>query len=217
MIYAIGDIHGRYDLFDQALSAIAEHASGRASQLVFLGDYIDRGGQSREVVERLMELEREGDVICLKGNHEQLAVHAHYFDAWDQWLGSGGEETLVSFGGAIPAMHLEWLDGLRHHHTVGYRHFVHAGVDPARLAEPAAPDCMWIRERFLKAPPEWFAPWHIVHGHTPIWNEKPVASEPELKTHRTNLDTGAYDTGVLAVGVFSGDRGGPDDVLFVRT
>lgn len=202
-------------MLDLALAAVEHHAAGRASKLVFLGDYIDRGDDSRGVVERLMALQREKGAICLKGNHEQLAVQAHYFDCWEHWLDAGGEETLISYAGPMPADHLAWLDGLPHHFTDGLRHFVHAGLDPDHPERFDGPECLWVRERFLQAPAASFHPWHIVHGHTPEWSGKPIASMPEVMAHRTNLDTGAYWTGTLAIGVFAGDRGGPNEVILV--
>src|SRR5882762_2760652 len=110
-IYAIGDIHGRYDLMQKALREIARD-SGDAATVVFLGDYIDRGPQSREVVERLMRgPERAGDRwICLKGNHEQMACDGQEPGSrqW-LWLDNGGDATLDSFGGEMPAAVLAWI------------------------------------------------------------------------------------------------------------
>lgn len=215
MIYAFGDIHGRYDLLVRALDAVSAHAGDRERTLIFLGDYIDRGPESRRVVEKLIDLEKSSGAICLLGNHEQLAVRAHYFDTWDGWLENGGQSTLDSYGGSIPDTHIEWMDRLRPFHTVGARHFVHAGVNPNAPEAPSLPDCIWIRSAFLSAPEIKFGQWHIVHGHSPVWEGKPVGSKPEILHHRTNLDTHAYKSGILAVGVFEGEQGGPSEVLMI--
>jgi serine/threonine protein phosphatase 1 len=213
--YAVGDIHGRFDLLEKALAAVDSHAAGRPHRLVFLGDYIDRGPESRRVVERLIILTDAGTAICLKGNHEQMAVRAAFLGEADQWLGNGGQETLQSYGGSIPLAHVEWMDARPLVHREGRRLFVHAGVLPGADGDPEEDVALWIRERFLRASAEEFGDVHIVHGHTPSWAGKPIPSFPERLAHRTNLDTGAYFTGVLSVGVFVADRAGPAEILTV--
>lgn len=215
--YAAGDIHGRFDLLEKALAVIDRHAAGRPHQLIFVGDYIDRGPDSRSVVERLIALTESGRAVCLKGNHEQMAVRAAFFGGADHWFGNGGEETLRSYGGSIPLAHIEWMDALPLVHREGRRLFVHAGMLPGADGDPDEEVALWIRERFLLAPPEAFGTVHIVHGHTPSWAGKPLPEVPERLAHRTNLDTGAIFTGVLSVGVFAADEpGGPKEVLAVK-
>lgn len=225
LTYAIGDIHGRLDLLERAEAAIARHAAGRLCQVVCLGDYVDRGPRSREVVETLMVRRARAGWICLKGNHEDMMVEAASSGDVARWVGdgNGGEATLASYGGlaAVPDAHLAWLANLPllHHQpgAGGGRLFVHAGVRPGvPLAEQDAHTLMWIRDLFLAAPAEAL-PCHVVHGHTPCWRGKPAPSLPERLPHRTNLDTGACWTGVLSVGVFAeGEDGGPGEVLAVR-
>jgi serine/threonine protein phosphatase 1 len=210
-IYAVGDIHGRLDLLRLAVERIEAHAGGRPKHLLFLGDYVDRGPDSRGVVELVMALEQAGEATCLKGNHENmmaLAVRDRGV-AVARWLDMGGDATLRSYGlkprgPASPLLeaHAEWMAGLPLVARDRHRIYVHAGLVPGRPAErQSARTCLWIRERFLEAAAEDL-PGHVVHGHTPVWQGKPDLSRPELLAHRTNLDTGAYRTGVLTVAVF---------------
>jgi serine/threonine protein phosphatase 1 len=218
-VYAIGDIHGRLDLFEAALSAIA--ARGGRRRVVCLGDYVDRGPQSAQLIGRLMALSGP-DFICLKGNHEAMmieALDAPRGRAMEAWRFNGGDATLDTYGGAerVPASHRAWLEALDLWWSDDHRYYVHAGVEPGLpMAAQDEAVLLWIRDRFLLASGETL-PGHIVHGHTPRWRGKPEPSVPELLPQRTNLDTGAWLTGVLSVGVFDPDRaGGPLEVLAIR-
>lgn len=220
--YAVGDIHGRLDLLHAAVEAIAGHVCDREFRVVFLGDYVDRGPESRGVIEYLIALQQRWPVLCLKGNHEDLMLRAltNPPGNWSRWLDNGGGATLASYGGsedepdAVPAEHLAWLSGLPL--TTGDRHriFVHAGLLPGvRPDKQNEQICLWVREPFLTARAESFDA-HIVHGHTPVWAGKPDPAAPELLPHRTNLDTGAFATGRLTVGVFEAAKpGGPLQVI----
>ena len=224
LVYAVGDVHGRLDLLLPALERIEAHAAGRPSTLVFLGDYVDRGHDSRGVVEHLRGLqERRDRVICLKGNHEDLMVRGVRGRGMmlGRWLDNGGLQALRSYGAAgagdlrlVPEEHLEWMERLPLMARDRHRLYVHAGLYPGRAPERQKDKtCLWIRERFLEAPAEAL-PAHVVHGHTPEWAGKRQAAEPELLPHRTNLDTGAYYTDVLTVAVFEAARpGGPLELL----
>jgi serine/threonine protein phosphatase 1 len=225
-VYAIGDVHGCLDLVEQAVAAIGRHAAGHAGTVVLLGDYVDRGPDSRGVVEFLMRL--PAGFTCLKGNHEFMLVSAYRNREpamVDRWLRDGGDETLRSYGwpggepdlSFIPEAHVEWMDALPLLVLDDHRVYVHAGlvpgIKPHRQPEAA---CLWIRERFLLAGAEDL-PAHVVHGHTPQWYGKPDLARPERLPHRTNLDTGAHATGVLSVGVFDADQPGPPvEVLAIR-
>jgi len=203
-IYAIGDIHGRYDLLQKALREI-ERDSADAATVVFLGDYIDRGPQSRAVVERLMRgPRRAGDRwICLKGNHEQMACDAQEPGARRAlWLDNGGEATLDSFDGTMPGAVLAWFSALPLRHETEHHFFVHAGIAPGvPLDRQDAETMLWIRHRFLDDLRDHGK--HIVHGHTP-------SAFAELKPNRTNLDSMAFHTGRLSVGRFDPQvRSGP--------
>jgi serine/threonine protein phosphatase 1 len=222
LVYAIGDIHGRLDLFEAALRAIEAYDGAAERQVVCLGDYVDRGPQSGPLVERLMGLCGPG-FVCLMGNHETMMLEAlrgpiRRGEAF--WLGNGGAETLQSYGGrrSVPAAHLDWLERLPLWWSDAYRYYVHAGLEPGLPIEAQdAQALLWIRDRFLLAGPGDL-PRHVVHGHTPRWRGKPDPSLPEVLPQRTNLDTGAWMTGVLSVGVFDADRpGGPLEILPIRS
>lgn len=228
--YAIGDIHGRADLLDLVIEAVRRDSRDRRrpARMVFLGDYVDRGPDSRKVVETLMSLERPESCICLMGNHEALMVEALTHarrGAYARWCANGGRETLASYGVtggedpdlAIPADHVRWLSNLPLIAEDPYRIYVHAGLSPGKaLEDQSEAACLWIREKFLRAPAREFDR-HVVHGHTPIWEHKPAADQPELLDHRTNLDTAAFASGVLSVGVFDEALpGGPIEVLSLR-
>ena len=230
LIYAVGDVHGSYDLVRRAIEKVAAHARGRSYDLIFLGDYIDRGPDSCKTVSLLSSLSSRLSIVCLKGNHEQMLEDFERTRGEEDflfWFDNGGEETLRSYGVtslddnpliAIPLPHRSWLYG-RPIYLESVAHiFVHAGIVPKRLLiDQKRSDLLWIRRRFLEAQPSAFAERrHVVHGHTPIWAGKPEPAVPELLPHRTNLDTGAYDTGVLTVGVFvTGQWGGPVDLLSI--
>ena len=217
-IYAIGDIHGRYDLLQKALQEIARDSPDAANPganpgatIVFLGDYIDRGPQSREVVSCLMRgPRRDGDRwICLKGNHEQMAWDAHQPGGNRHfWLDNGGDATLDSFDGTMPAGVLAWFRDLPLSHGTEQHFFVHAGIMPGVPLEAQDDETlMWIRHRFLDDGRDHGK--HIVHGHTPSYFA-------ELKPNRTNLDSMAFQTGRLSVGRFDrGVKSGPTRLIEV--
>jgi serine/threonine protein phosphatase 1 len=119
---------------------------------------------------------------------------------------------------AIPGTHLAWMDALPIIAFDPHRVYVHAGLMPdVSMNDQDETACLWIREKFLRAKADRFPDRkHIVHGHTPSWVGKPDPSKPELLPHRTNLDTGAYATGVLTVGVFDmAEPGGPVDTIAI--
>ena len=226
--YAVGDIHGCSDLLRSALAAIARHARGRLYELVFLGDYIDRGVDSCAAVACLMQPRNEGRVICLKGNHEEMLLrHLDGSRRLGQlWMRTGGAETLRSYdlddqraesASQLPKSHVDWMRRRPTIYSTGDRIFVHAGIDPRTSLDAQGPqEHLWIRDRFLTADPDVFRERrHVVHGHTPVWAGKPKMEAPELLSHRTNLDTGAFATAVLAVGVFEAGTGGPVDLIMV--
>lgn len=229
-VYATGDIHGRRDLLDRLLETIGVDISASAvpapePRLIFLGDYIDRGTESRQVIERLIEGQTAHGWICLKGNHESLMLDA--LDGardFDLWLANGGVETLFSYGIAardflpagrfdalrmamresIPPAHLAFLRELPTSRRIGGYFFCHAGVRPGvPLERQSEDDLLWIRDVFIDSRDDHGA--RIVHGHTP-------AMEPEVRLNRINVDTGAYLTNRLSCAVLEGT-----DVRFLRT
>ena len=221
-VYAIGDIHGRYDLLDGLLRRIEadEAARGGRGRLIFLGDYVDRGPQSAAVVERLIALKNERpDTRFLQGNHEEVFLSALTGDlkALRFFNRIGGEETILSYGvgrdayeradfndlsrllcAAVPKSHRNFLSDLEDMVVVGDYVFVHAGIRPGvPLDEQRSSDLRWIREEFIRSvsPQEKV----VVHGHT---IEADVVDEP----HRIGLDTGAYCYGTLTAMGFEGQE-----------
>jgi serine/threonine protein phosphatase 1 len=229
LIFAIGDIHGRLDLTTAALEAVHARAKDAESfRVIFLGDYIDRGPESRGVVELMMRLSKDHRYVCLKGNHEAMMVQCltgGTTDDFARWMDNGGRQTLDSYGAAdwdaalaaVPVPHIRWMSGLPLTSGDGHRIYVHAGLAPATPFERQTEGtCLWIRERFLRAPAHQFEA-HVVHGHTPHWGGKPDSAEPELRPHRTNLDLAAYATDRLCIGVFDAAvGGGPTEVIMIE-
>jgi serine/threonine protein phosphatase 1 len=225
-VYAVGDIHGRLDLLDDLLRRIAEdaerHPADSARSLIFLGDYIDRGPQSRGVVDRLLEDPLPGfATIRLIGNHEEamLAFLDGQSDGLD-WLSFGGLETLLSYEvplralpntpgasaelrralvAAAPAAHVDFLRHGALHHAVDDYLFVHAGVRPGvALDRQVAHDLLWIRDDFLRVRVP--LPHRVVvHGHT-------IVDLPQDHSHRINIDTGAFISGRLTCLVLRGEE-----------
>jgi len=216
--FVVADLHGRFDLLEAALARIAAYAPEGGGTIVFTGDYVDRGPDSRRIIERLMAGPPPGWTwITLKGNHEDMMVVSQsrraderILNEDERWLANGGRDTLASYGGTIPEAHLRWAGSLPAMHRDAYRVYVHAGLDSRlRLEDHDEAILLWMRY-----PPGQDAPYpgyHVVHGHTPN------PEGPELYAGRTNLDTLAVRTGRLVVGVFDDDTpGGPVDLIEVR-
>ena len=212
LTFAIGDIHGCFDKLTALLRACDVYRDGRPARFVCLGDYVDRGPQTRAVLVLLMAGEVGGcELICLRGNHEEMLLGAADRDRSDRalmtWFGNGGEATLASYGiddpGDIPAAHLAWLASLPLLARDDHRLFVHAGVRPgvARDAQTAE-DLMWIREPFLSSEVDHGA--LVVHGHTPLRGRA-----PDLRANRLNLDTAAAFGGVLTAAAFADRQRAP--------
>jgi len=218
--YAIADLHGRADLLQAALEAIAAHAEGEPGTVVTIGDYVDRGPESAQIIRRLREGLSDGwKLVCLQGNHEAMMLETLLLPLHpDWWIGNGGGATLVSYGhparGAydptvVPQEDIDWLKALPLIYVDEHRVFVHAGVDPTiPLEEQTAKTMQWMLY------PDGFAGGHgqrhVVHGHHQF------AEGPMLYAGRSDFDTFAWATGQLAVGVFDDDKpGGPVDIIEV--
>lgn len=203
--FAVPDLHGRYDLFKQAIVAIDRYGKGTT---VFLGDYIDRGPQSKEIIFQLMEGRK--DWVCLKGNHEDMMVGAHngkYKASW--WIASGGSTTLESFNGPVPASVLIWMDKLPNYHTDNFRIFAHAGVSPS-VSMKKQDEKVLLWNRAFGEREDYFhkSGKYVVHGHTPI------RTGPFIGEGRANLDCGAVWTNRLVVAVFKNAvKGKPVDLI----
>lgn len=217
--YAIADLHGRLDLLELALARIAEHAKLPA-KVVTMGDYSDRGPQSRQIIERLMTGPgHDGWTwVHLKGNHEDIMLQALRDPSkQDWWMQNGGGQTLASYGGAVDREHVRWIDALPLYHEDKHRVFVHAWVHPTTpLSEQAdlrcyhgEPALFWTLYR--DDDEGGHLGKHVVHGH------HQHADGPVLKKNRTNLDTFAWYSGRLVVGVFNDDKaGGPIEFIQVK-
>ena len=214
-IYAVGDIHGCADLLDRLMDLIAMEETPLRKQLIFLGDYGDRGPDSRGVLDRLLEIGGAApETVFLKGNHE--AALLGFLDdpaANADWIDWGGAELLASYGTpptgpledmalalreAIPAEHLDFLKSLELHRVMGDYLFVHAGLRPGvPLADQTERDLIWIRGEFHRAPAELRPKETVVHGHQPL--KKPLDAG-----WRIDVDTGACFTGKLTAAVLEG-------------
>lgn len=220
-IFAIGDVHGRLDDLDDLLGQIfaLTHENPMDDQIVFLGDYVDRGNKSAEVISRLIELEQgRFPVIYLKGNHEDMMYRYLADDNASQginWIANGGGATIKSYGAQVPVdyydydevaayrddildtvpdEHLNFLGRLRLYHEVSPYLFVHAGISPGKaIAEQEEYDLLWMREPFLSSKKDFGS--IVVHGHTSV-------KEPKTLTNRIALDTGAVG-GYLTSAVFT--------------
>ena len=219
-LYCVGDIHGCIDLLQEVHQKIALDAltfDGRKI-LVYLGDYIDRGMYSKQVIESLLvDNFSNFETIFLLGNHEQVLLQfllskddaiAH------DWFRFGGLSTLISYGinvrgiptakdlpglraelmKKLPSTHLCFFEHLALNYEIGGYYFVHAGIKPKiKLHLQRPEDLLWIREEFLTS--DVFHGKIIVHGHS-------VTEEPEICPNRIGIDTGAYMSGKLSCAVF---------------
>lgn len=221
LIYAVGDIHGRHDLLELLLHQIEDDAAGRDAEIIFLGDYVDRGRGSRAVIDRLLALRGHASLSArfLKGNHEAtLLDFLNDPQVGPSWAQFGGLETLVSYGvsipavtegtrwdaiqerfrAALPACHLDFYTSLELSIERGCYLFVHAGVDPdLALSEQGEAEYLWIRDAFLNDDRKLERV--IVHGHTP-------EDIPVNDGRRIGLDTGAYVTNRLTAARLEGAR-----------
>jgi serine/threonine protein phosphatase 1 len=215
LTYVIPDLHGRYDLLSDALADIAAHSGGQAGAIITIGDYVDKGPDSRQIIDRLLSGVGEGwRFVALKGNHDAMMVQALRDPAkMASWMAKGGDAALASYGGdlaAVPQAHIAWLDQLRLMHVDAHRVYVHAGVDPAiPLDQQSEATLLW--KRYPKGFTDGIGELHVVHGHDNF------PDGPLLYEGRTNLDTLAWRTGRLTIGVFDDDRpGGPVDFIVVK-
>jgi serine/threonine protein phosphatase 1 len=212
-LYVIGDIHGRSDLLDRMTAAIKRDLGPHPSDeslTVTLGDYVDRGPDSRGVVDRLMRNPFSMPYVALRGNHEQLfmsfltaatvgpvwrdlggleTLHSYGVPVTSLMMGNNFENAAQAFRQAVPESHVKFLSSLSNSLTVGNYFLCHAGVKSGIPLERQQPeDLLWIRESFLNSKKNFGK--IVVHGHTPC-------EQVEELPNRINIDTGAYATGRL--------------------
>lgn len=222
VVYAIGDVHGctgQLDALHEAIVADAATRSATRRVLVWLGDYVDRGPNSRGVLDRLLSPPPGFDAIALKGNHEQFLLDFLADPSiGPHWMMNGGAETLASYGipimdgcyfradrwdalsralrDALPPAHRRLLDRLRPSHREGDYLFVHAGIRPGTpLDEQEIDDLIWIRGEFLFSEADHGAT--VVHGHT-------ISDEPQIRPNRIGIDTGSFFSDHLTALVLEG-------------
>lgn len=211
--YAIGDIHGRLDTLKRSIELIEQHRSenNAFATVVFLGDYVDRGHNSKQVCDILMSGPKTENTkwIILQGNHEVMALEAHHGGSSEMkfWLTYGGDRTSASFGGKIPLEYLKWMASLPLQYYDGKRIFVHAGVkEGVPLNQNTDVVGQWIRyqDNYEINRPEGY----VVHGHTPI------LGGPLILNSRCDLDVESYKTGQCCVAVFDDSIDGkPIEIL----
>lgn len=223
-VYCVGDIHGQVELLRQLHQQIAQDAAAYSGikKLIYLGDYVDRGLQSKAVIDELLQNPLPGfENIYLRGNHEQVFLDfiQGEKEVLKPWLAFGGQATLVSYGvlmtkiptseadylglqtqlrARVPEDHLRFLQRTQSHYHCGNYYFVHAGIDPRlKLAEQCLEAQLWIRDEFIRSR-KCFEKI-IVHGHT-------VSETPVFRSNRIGIDTGAYASNCLTCLVLEHDQ-----------
>lgn len=222
-LYAVGDIHGRADLLEALLREIAEdavrHPEAGTKQLIYLGDYVDRGPASSAVIDMVLHDAPPGfEVVALMGNHEEMMLRfLEDIAVGRTWMMNGGDATLLSYGveppsmfagtprvhhaqqefaERLPARHKRFLEGLAVSHVEGDYLFVHAGVRPGiALDQQRTEDLLWIRDEFLGSDHDFGKV--VVHGHS-------ITRDPEFRPNRIGIDTGAYRSNQLTCLVLEG-------------
>ena len=221
--FAIGDVHGSLKYLQALIEKCLAYAEEQQTlpHFIFLGDYVDRGSQSREVLsclQHLPEILRSGSkVTCLRGNHDQMFIDAVLHHDVNSWFSNGGDETLNSYArepsnlrydpllgiyDPLMGVHAKWLNTLPLSFQDEYRFYCHAGIRPGVPLDRQEPhDLLWIRQEFLVF--RYRHPKLIVHGHSP------TMSGPDLRINRLNLDTGACMGGKLTAAVFNDTQAVP--------
>ena len=222
-VYCVGDIHGRLDLLEELHEMILKDAAGFTGDkvVVYLGDYIDRGAQSRQVLDLLIENPLDAfEAVHLLGNHEHAMLDflRNPTGIGAAWLSFGGQVTCMSYGVGLgkvmmnmnlellkeeleeklPQSHLDFLNAMPLSHIEGSYYFVHAGIRPdVPIEDQDVGDMLWIRDEFTHS--RQCHELIVVHGHT-------ISMEVENLPNRIGIDTGAYQTGMLTALVLEGSE-----------
>jgi serine/threonine protein phosphatase 1 len=221
-VYAVGDIHGCAGLLRRLHAQIARDAAARPAArnvIVYLGDYIDRGEESRGVVDLLLDTPLPGfEAVYLRGNHEASFLQfLEDTSVGPAWMAYGGVATLLSYGvrppdpvaspealdraqrelvERLPDAHRRFMEATRLAHVEGDYYFAHAGVRPGvPLDRQEAVDVRWLRDDFLRSTADFGK--MIVHGHT-------ITEAPDVQRNRIGIDTGAFASGRLTCLVLDG-------------
>ncbi len=196
---AIGDIHGRFDCLT---SLVCKLKFTKDDTIIFLGDYIDRGPESKEVIDSIIYLQGKFKVVALKGNHEDLCLKAYSDEKnnADIWIYNGGGNTLKSYKNMkVSKKHLDWMRKLPLYFETERYIFVHAGLLPGKpLRDQNEHTLMWIRNDFIESDYDWSKV--IVFGHTPTIN-------PIVQNNKIGIDTCAFRTSRLTAVIFSKNEG----------
>lgn len=226
--YVIGDLHGRLDLLEKSVQKIYDLAGNNVFQIITLGDYIDRGNNSRGVIEFLMA---HPEIIALCGNHEDIMVQTiscQLKPSW--WMGNGGVATMKSYGmrflggqyyeGAdvyyslVPDEHVKWMATLPLYYETDKQVFVHAGLHdsnaPLEQQQFDTRSDGALSINWMLYGPSDHGGWrgkHVVHGHHQFTDGPHTWSPGSKGGGRTNLDTAAYRTGRIVIGVFDDTQG----------
>ena len=193
-VVAVGDVHGEYLLLKMLMQKMKPT---KDDQLVFCGDYVDRGKQSKKVVDYLLQLQNETNCVFLKGNHEDFLLLSYDREVYKSWMGNGGDETLLSYGvpqtdynyfEKFPVEHQDFYNNLLLSYETETHFFSHAGANHLYPLDKQRPDdLLWNRNvvgnNFNKV---------VVHGHTS------VKQGPVVTPYYVNVDTHAYKTGKLS-------------------
>lgn len=232
VFYAIGDVHGMADYLMKLHLTIVrhhrKHFEGRHAAIIHLGDYVDRGPASKEVIDMIMSMERRAadnpdlSIVSLKGNHEEMMIEALSGDPahLDNWMRNGGDATLESYGTAgtdsdddktmlrFPGDHFEWLKALPDILILEDQRlvFVHAGIEPRDFPNCTEQKHLWTRSSRFFDVFNWLensalVGYTVVHGHTP---QEAVEYKTAGKSRRINVDTGAVYGGPLTAVVIDG-------------
>ena len=180
-LIAIGDIHGEIEKLNNLLDKINPKKSDK---FILLGDYIDRGKYSKEVIERLLELSKITNCIFLKGNHEDMLLNARTEEDIKNWLLSGGVETFDNYGGYenIFKLHKNFFKNLKRYHIENNYLFSHAGINLNKTIENQTDDDLfWIRDEFFLKSHK--LPYKVIFGHTPF-------KIPFIQKDKIGIDTG---------------------------
>lgn len=232
--YAIADLHGRFDLMEQAMLTIEAKAKGEF-KIITLGDYVDRGPQSKQIIEKLMELQSKWPhLICLQGNHEAMMVESittPLMPGW--WMGNGGNTTVQSYGwggepystycyDVVPKEHINWIKELPLYYETEKQVFVHAGIPDADkpLDEQTKLEGYHgeIKMQWMLYNPTDIGGYqgkHVVHGHHQF-EDGPHEWKGSKRGGRTDLDTYAWKTGRLVIGVFDDTQGPAKEFIEVK-